>query len=108
MELSDLLLRKILASLEDQSLQGIAQDDPGNWAKQALARVHEWVGVQSSDGEAHTVDGTLNGDWRRSRYSRAFTAGARKLAEEWDGRLMETAFRIMESPGCRIAAAGLL
>jgi hypothetical protein len=99
------VLTAFLASLEDQSLQGIAQDDPGNWAKQAVFKVQEWVGLQASEGLTEATAGARNGDWRRSRYSRAFTAGARKLAEEWDARLMETVFRIMESPGRRIVAA---
>src|SRR5262249_17284257 len=37
--------------------------------------------------------------------SRALMAGAERLAENWDKRLMEVAYRLMENPGHRIAAA---
>jgi hypothetical protein len=93
-----------LASLEEQSLQAIAQDDPGNWAKQALGRVQDWIGVYSSGRADEAENGALNGDWRKSRYSRSLAAGAQRLAEDWDKRLMEVAFRIMENPGRRIAS----
>ena len=31
--------------LEEQSQQSVALDDPGNWARQALTRVREWLGA---------------------------------------------------------------
>jgi hypothetical protein len=91
-------LTRLLATLEEQSLQSLALDDPGNWAKQAVTRVREWFGSGLGPGREP-------GEWRRSRLSRALEAGAQALAAEWDARLAETAFALMEHPGRRIAAA---
>ncbi len=93
-------LTRLLATLEDQAQQSLAQDDPGNWARQALTRVREWSGAGLSAGPVQEA-----GEWRKSRLSRALETTAQKLAAEWAGRLAETAFALMEHPGRRVAAA---
>jgi hypothetical protein len=100
-------LTALLAALEEQSLQFVAQDDPGNWARQALVRVQEWLG---GGWQAHTSTGGLvsarvAGDFRKSKLSRSLDAAAQQVAEEWDEKLSKTAFGLMEHPGKRVAAA---
>ncbi len=90
-------LTSFLAGLEEQSQQSVAQQDPGNWASQILVRVKDWVG-----GSPGSVDAS---DWRKSRLSRALAAVVQKLAAAWDERLAQAAFRLMDHPGWRIAAA---
>ncbi len=98
-------LTLLFARLEEQSQQGGAEDDPGSWAGQALARVQEWVGTSPGNPLARSDTGTVLGEWRKSRLNRALTTAAEKVAEEWDKRLTEVAHRLMEHPGRRIAAA---
>jgi hypothetical protein len=93
-------LTRLLASLEEQALQSVAQDDPGNWAKQAVTRVREWSGAGLSAGPVRDA-----GEWRKSRLSRALEAAAQKLAADWGKRLAQAAFALMEHPGRRVAAA---
>jgi hypothetical protein len=93
-------LTRLLATLEEQALQSLAQDDPGNWARQAVTRVREWTGAGLSAGAVREA-----GEWRKSRLSRALEAAAQQLAGEWDARLAEAAFALMEHPGRRVAAA---
>jgi hypothetical protein len=96
-------LTNLLAALEEQSLRPIAQEDPATWARQALDRVLELVGTGSSHpgerGQAFVC-----GDWRKSRATRALAEASENLAELWDSRLGETALRLMEYPGRRVAA----
>src|SRR5262249_49540190 len=91
-------LTSLLANLEEQSLQMVAQDDPGNWARQALNRVMEWVGARSE---------TVNDlhDWRKTRLSRALVVTSQKVAEEWDQQLSRRLFALMEHAGARVAVA---
>jgi hypothetical protein len=91
-------LTALLATLEEQSQQSVAQEDPGNWSRQALGKIREWVGT-GSDSNPETPD------WRKSRLRRALTAAAQKVAEEWDGELMKAVCGLMEHPGKRVAAA---
>jgi hypothetical protein len=93
-------LTRLLATLEEQAQQSVALDDPGNWARQAVGRVREWSGAGLNVGPVREA-----GEWRRSRLSRALETAAQKLAAEWDARLSETAFALMEHPGRRVAAA---
>ncbi len=93
-------LTRLLATLEEQAQQSVAQDDPGNWARQAVTRVREWSGAGLSAGPVREA-----GEWRKSRLSRALESAAQKLAAEWGRRLTETAFGLMEHPGRRVAAA---
>jgi hypothetical protein len=90
-------LTNLLAHLEDQSQQAVAQDDPGNWARQTLARVNEFVGA------APALDN--EGDWNKSRLTRVLHQVLQNMAAEWDERLSVVAFQLMEHPGWRIAAA---
>ena len=92
------VLAGILAKLEEQSLQPVAQEDPGNWAKQALTRIREWVGA---GGEA---DHEIN-DWRKTRLTRSLGVAAQKIAEEQDRQLSKKLLALMEKPGARIARA---
>lgn len=89
-------LTALLASLDEQSQQSVAQDDLGNWVRQALWRVHEWVGSAGSWGDS---------DFQKSRLSRAMNLAIQKLAEQWDQRLTEIAISLMEHPGGRVASA---
>lgn len=91
-------LTRLLATLEDQSLQSVAQDDPGNWARQALGRVQEWLG-SGLDRTRKT------GEWRKSKLNRALESAAQKVAEDWDQKLAVAAFALMAHPGRRVAAA---
>jgi serine/threonine protein kinase len=93
-------LTTLLAGLEEQSQQGVALDDPGGWADTALSRVQDWVGVSPM---SETESG-----WRRSRLGRAFLAAVQQHAAEWDERLVQTAFQLLEQPGGRVAAGEAL
>jgi len=90
-------LTALLSKLEEQSQQTVAEDDPGNWATQAFVHVREWVGARCSRPQ--------DSDWRKSKLSRTLINETQKLAEEWEKRLAEIAFGLMEHPGRRVAAA---
>jgi hypothetical protein len=91
-------LARLLATLDEQSLQPIAQDDPGNWGRQAVHRVREWIGSGSeSDQEVN--------EWRKTRLSRALAAASQKVADEWDKKLSQELFGLMEFAGARVAPA---
>lgn len=90
-------LTNLLASLEEQSQQSVAQNDPGNWATQALNRVKDWVG-----GGPGSDAGT---EFRKSRLVRTLSTITQTMTAEWEARLADTAFRLMDTPGGRIAAA---
>jgi serine/threonine protein kinase len=94
------VLTRLLSGLDEQSQQFVAQDDPGNWARQALARVRDWLGTGLS---AHGVREA--GEWRKSRLSRALETALDQAADEWDDKLLEAAARLMETPGPRVVAA---
>jgi hypothetical protein len=99
-------LTALLGTIEEQSVQFVAQDDPSNWARQALTRVQEWLGggwQANVNATGSTVRAT--GDWRKSKLSRALEAAAQQVAEEWDQTLAQAAFSLMEHPGRRVAAA---
>ncbi len=93
-------LTSMLATLEEQSQQAVAQDDPGNWARQAMNKVREWVGT-GSDSSHETAD------WKKSRLGRALTVATQKVAEEWDRSLSEALWGLMDHPGHRVATAEL-
>jgi serine/threonine protein kinase len=98
-------LTALLAKLEEQSQQAVAQDDPASWAPQALSRVRDLVQASSpSDGTSANTP-TIGTDWHKSRLNRALFAAAEKLAESWEGQLAQVAFELMDQPGRRIAAA---
>jgi hypothetical protein len=93
------LLAALLADIETQSRQLLAQDDPGAWARQALTRVHDWLGSGVSSPNTPTIQ------QRKSRLTKALETAASKLAEQWDQRFTEAAVGLMEHPGRRIAVA---
>jgi hypothetical protein len=90
-------LTGLLATLEEQSLQAVAYDDPGNWARQAVTRVRDWVGMAVAGEEMH--------DWRKSRLMRTLTAAAQKAAEEWAAGAAPALLAVLEAGGERVAAA---
>jgi hypothetical protein len=91
-------MARFLATIEEQSQQSVAAEDPGNWARQAISRVRDWVGSASQlTGENH--------DWRKTKLNRALASAAQKVAEEWDQQICTTLFALMEHPGARVAAA---
>ncbi len=88
----------LLAKLDEQSLEPVAQDDPGNWARQAFNRLREWVGMGSDcDADAN--------DWRKTRLNRSLSQAALKVAEDFDRFWSEGIFGLMEHAGARLAAA---
>jgi hypothetical protein len=93
-------LARLLSGLEEQSQQFVAQDDPGNWSRQALGRVRDWLGSGLSATPLRET-----GEWRKSRLSRALETAVAQAAEEWDGKLMQAVARLMETPGRRVVAA---
>jgi hypothetical protein len=90
-------LTGLLATLEEQSVQTVAHEDPPNWARQAITRVKDWVGSSEPGEEVH--------DWRKSRLTRTLTTAAQKAAEEWNQQMVPAVFCVMEQPGERVAAA---
>ncbi len=92
-------LTRLLTTIEEQSQQYIAQDDPGAWARQAVVRVKEWL------GSGIQPPGTTTLAQRKSRMTRALETAAAQLAEEWDQRLHQVAYALMEHPGKRLAIA---
>lgn len=94
------VLTGVLAKLEEQLVQSVAQDDPGNWAKQALGRVRDWVGG-GGEGEQE-----LN-EWRKTRLARLLQTTALKLAEQWEQTITSETFALMQNPGARVATAEL-
>jgi hypothetical protein len=90
-------LTAFLWQQEEQSMQPVAQDDPGPWAQQAMTRLQEWIG--SSLETAH------DSSWRQSRLARALTAAVTQVGKEWDERLAKVAFAQMDRGGKRLAAA---
>jgi hypothetical protein len=90
-------LTSVLSHLEEQSQQGLALDEPGGWARQAVCRLEECVGVQGTS--------VHDSSWRKSKLNRALGRAAQKLAAEWERRLAEVAWGQMEHPGRRVSAA---
>ena len=92
------VLTGVLAKLDEQSMQPVAQADPGAWARQALNRVRDWVG---SPGEG---DPELN-EWRKSRLGRVLLVAAQKVAEECEQLVSREALDLMSHPGARLNVA---
>jgi serine/threonine protein kinase len=91
-------LVRFLASLVEQSQQNVAGEDPGNWARQALGRVKDWVGTGSElSQEAH--------DWRKTKLNKAMAGAAQRVSEEWDKELCANLYTLMDNPGPRLAVA---
>lgn len=99
-------LTALLGTVEEQSIQFIAQDDPSNWARQALTRVQEWLGGGwQANGGGGLVTARATGEWRKSKLTRSLELAAQQVAEEWDQTLTQAVFALMEHPGRRVAAA---
>jgi hypothetical protein len=99
-------LTRLLATLEEQSQQAVAQDDPAGWTRQALARVREWVGsIASNDVPASGTSPNTCGEWRKSRLNWVLVGATEKLVEQWDQQLGDAAYQLMQHPGRRVAAA---
>jgi hypothetical protein len=92
------VLTSLLLTVEEQSQQSVALDDPGVWAKQALMRVQEWL------GGGLPPPGTSTVQQRKSKLTKALEAAATQLAEEWDERLNGLVAGLLEHPGHRLAA----
>ncbi|MBI3822669.1 MAG: protein kinase [Planctomycetes bacterium] len=91
------VLSSMLAKMEDQLLQSTAQDDPGNWGKQAMSRIRDWMGAGSDDQDYS--------EWRKTKLARSLSIAAQKTAEHWDQRIMKDAYDLMAFPGARVAGA---
>jgi hypothetical protein len=91
-------LTGLLAGVEEQSLQSIAQDDPAGWGRQALSRVRDWIGSGTDPNQE-------SNDWRKSKLTRALTGAAQKVAEEWDREMTAQVMGLMTHSGARVAAA---
>ncbi|MCI0740195.1 MAG: protein kinase [Gemmataceae bacterium] len=91
------VLAGLLAKVEEQIQQPVAQEDPGNWAKQALTRLRDWIGSGEEDQEIN--------EWRKTKLTRALGAAVQKIAEEWDLRICQDVFKLMEHPGARVIGA---
>jgi serine/threonine protein kinase len=91
------VLAGMLAKLDEQIAQPLAQEDPANWTRQASSRIKDWLGTGDNETDL--------GDWRKTRLTRALSAASQKVAEEWDQYLAKDLFNLMESPGARVAAA---
>ena len=90
-------LSSLLASLEEQTMEGLAQDDPGVWARHAVRLLQDLVG--ESYGSEH------ESGWRRSRLGRILVDAIQKVAGEWDKKLATVCYDLMEHSGRRVAAA---
>jgi serine/threonine protein kinase len=90
------VLTNLLAGIEEQATQSIAQDDPAGWARQALSRVQDWL------GGGLPPPGVTTMQQRKSRLTRALEVAALKLAEEWEHRFSSVVTGLLEQPGPRL------
>ncbi len=87
-------LSGLLAKLEEQVQEPLAQDDPINWAKQALHRIREFVG---------NPDDSELGEWRKTKLMRSMSLATQKIVEEWNGFVKGRIHALMDLPGARLA-----
>jgi hypothetical protein len=92
------VLTGMLTKLEEQIVQPVAHSDPGNWAKQALHRLRDWIG-SAADGEQEL------GEWRKTRLARVLMSASQSVAEEWEQRISKQVLELTGHPGARVAAA---
>ena len=83
-----------------QLLQSTAQDDPGNWCKQAMSRIRDWMGAGIDDQDFS--------EWRKTKLARALSLSAQKVAEQWDQRITKEVYDLMAFPGARVAGGRTL
>ncbi len=105
-------LTSFLSTLEEQSQHALAADDPGNWARQTVQRMRDWLGsgLLSTSQELGQGRGEINYNpihQRKSKVTRALESAANTLAERWDKRFTEAVSQVMEHPGERLALAEL-
>ena len=91
------VLSSMFAKLEDQLLLSTAQDDPGNWCKQAMSRFRDWMGAGSDDQDYS--------EWRKTKLARCLAVAAQKTAEHWDQLITKDVYDLMAFPGARVAGA---
>ncbi len=91
------VLSRMLSKLEDQVAQSIAQEDPGNWCKQAMSRFRDWMGAGADDQEFS--------EWRKTKLARALAGAAQKAAEHWEQQITKDVYDLMAFPGARVAGA---
>jgi len=103
------LLTRLLSSMEEQSQQMVAQDDPATWARQALTRITDWLGngltPPGTGPAAESRGGGLSVGQRKSRLTKSLESAAGQLAEDWETKLLATVAGLMEHPGKRLAVA---
>ena len=90
-------LASMLAKFEEQLHQPLAQDDPTNWAKQALVRIKEYLGAGEGDGAI--------GEWRKTKLTRTLMVAAGKTADDWAARCIHNLGNLLDHPGPRLLAA---
>jgi len=71
--------------------------DGSAWATRAMDQIREWVGVRGGEEWMSSA--------KTSRLRKAFNESVRELADRWRRSLSREAFRQMDLPGRRIAAA---
>jgi serine/threonine protein kinase len=91
------VLSAMLAKMEDQIAQSVAQEDPGNWGKQAMSRIRDWMGIGGDEQEYN--------EWRKTKLARALAGAAQKAAEHWEARITKDVYELMAFPGARVAGA---
>lgn len=91
------VLSGLLAKLEDQLGSSQAHDDTGNWCKQAMARIRDWMGAGSDDQEYS--------EWRKTKLVRSLSMAAQKAAETWEQQISKAVYDLMAFPGARVAGA---
>src|SRR5262249_34881954 len=94
----------LLAMLEEQSQQAVALDDPGNWARQALGRVRDWVGLGQEATSGSLAALTGGKDPHKSRVGHALHMAATNGAEFWGQQLPPSACELLAPSGRRLAA----
>lgn len=88
----------LLSTLEEQVSQSVAQEDPGNWGRQALNRIRDWIGGCESSFEVH--------EWKKTKVNRSMHLAAQKVAKRYAEKLVSKGlYSVMENPGPRVAAA---
>src|SRR5439155_6357228 len=77
-------LSRILSTLQEQTSQSVAHDDPASWAKQAVVRIKDMFGQSAQNEAAH--DGQPFGG-RKSKYVRALQQAVLQVADQWSNHL---------------------
>jgi hypothetical protein len=89
-------LGRLLAELDAQSRQPVAEDDPASWCPKALERVRQWFGGGYAGSQTM---------WQKGVLSQAMDQAVSQAADTWDKRFLGVALGVLELPGGRLAAA---